>query len=58
MLFKKKTTKDEMLAKIFGDVIKLDKSAKHPVMFVNLEGDKVITYTQGRSKFLVTIEEI
>lgn len=47
-----------MLAKIFGDVIKLDKSAKHPVMFVNLEGDKVITYTQGRSKFLVTIEEI
>ncbi len=53
-----KTTKEEMIAKIFGQVIKQDKSAKHVEMFYNLEGDWVIQYQQGRQKYLVMIEEI
>ena len=53
-----KTTKEEMLVKIYSQVIKKDSSAKHTELFYNLEGDWVIQYQQGRKKYLVMIEEI
>ena len=58
MFRKKKTTKEEMIEKIFSEVIKKDKTAKRPEMFYNLEGDWVIQYQQGRQKYLVMIEEL
>ncbi len=58
MFLKKKTTKEEMVRKIFSEVIKKDKTAKRPEMFYNLEGDWVIQYQQGRQKYLVMIEEL
>lgn len=58
MFLKKKTTKEEMVRKIFSEVIKKDKTAKRPEMFYNLEGDWVIQYQQGRQKYLVMIGEL
>lgn len=53
-----RTSKEEMLRNIFGQVIKVDKTAKHPEMFVNMENEWVITYKQGRKKYAVIIEEV
>ena len=50
--------KDEMIRKIYWQVIKQDKSAKKPELFYNLEGDWVISYEQGGQKYLIMIEEI
>ena len=50
--------KDEMIRKIYGQLIKWDKSVKKPELFYNLEGDWVISYKQGRQKYLIMIEEI
>lgn len=52
------TSKEQMISKIFSEVIKQDKSVTHPEMFYNLEGDWVVQYQQGRKKYLVMIEEI
>lgn len=58
MFRKKKTTKEQMIEKIFSEVIKKDKTAKRPEMFYNIEGDWVIQYQQGRQKYLIMIEEL
>lgn len=52
-----KTTREEMMRKIFGQVIKWDDTANNPALFVNIEGDWVITYQQGRKKYVIAITE-
>ena len=45
------------MRKIYGQVIKWDDTANNPSLFVNAEGDWVITYQQGRKKYAIVIEE-